>query len=1025
MFDRLLKFFIVNHKLNYAIFFLVYALGIYSYIHLPKEISPVIEPDSITIRGHYNGASIDSLNSMAVGEVESQVRNIDGVKSITSVITSGKFSTVVELKSDADKDKILKEIEDAIKVVKINLPNDMDEPTVRSMAHSRSLLNVSIFSQTKSRDELIKLANYLKDKISYIKDVSGITIYGDADKIYEILIDEDKIKAYNFSVSDVIQAISELSYIYPLGKVDNHKDKFFISINSVKDTSNLADALLIVDDRTIKLSDIAKVVKRYDDSNTLASMNGENSITLAISQNTKGDAITIVNDIKKFIDNLHIKGVDFKIKRDKSTVIKENLNIVISNILFGIILILLLMSVLINYRIAFVIALGIPTSFILGSIYFYVTGFSINVNSLVGVLLAIGIIVDDAIVVSENIYQYIQKGYSATKSAYLGAKEMAKPVTIASLTTVFSFIPLLMIDGRLGNIISLIPIALSALVLASLIESFVFLPIHSVHIFKNDTKTLSWDRLNLIYLNILRFFTKYKKSFLIIFFIVVPLLTYLSVKNLRFFMFSSFDSSSISITFKAKPSTSLEESLAIVQTIEKDLLKQKDKFFIKDISSTAGYRRSATGGSEMYPYVGSISIELYKKAPSNFVDRYITPNLSFYYDKENRIREIDSRVLSKQIRGFVRVKKYKKRFDLKSINVVERRLGHTKADIRIGIVSDNYKKSLKALYDIEKELSKTKGIKFFGDNVSYGIDEVKIKLNNYGQRLGLSERYISTYISNIFLERKIGVIYDKKNLVDIKIKSSNYNDIESLKNIQIPLKNGTFIPLIDICDISREKALEKLTKDYGDTTFFVFANIIPKLTTDAKVLKKLEPIMQKYKKLGVKFKLKGEAYQKKRLKTKMTEAIVLAIVLIFISILYLFNSIRNTLIVMSVIPLSLFGVFVGHNIMGLNLTLPSLIGALGLAGVIINDGIIMMDTIKDKVDLKDILDSASRRLRPIILTTITTIAGLSSLMFFATGDAEVFQPIAVSLGFGLIWGTVLNLVYLPIFYIALKKDKII
>jgi len=1023
MFDRILKFFITNHRLNYALFFLVYALGIYSYMHIPKEISPVVEPDSVTIRGGYSGASIDSLNTMAVGEIESEVRNIQGVKSITSVITSGRFSVIVELKSDVDKEKVQKDIEDAIKTVRTNLPKDMDEPTVRSVPHSRSLINVSILSDKISRDQLIKIANDLKEKISYIKDVSSVSIYGDANEIYEILLDENKIIAYGIKLNDVIRAISELSYIYPLGKVDNERDKFFISIDNVKPIEELKNSLLSVGDQTVKFKDIAKVTKRHDDSNTLASMNGKNSITLAISQNTKGDAIKIVKDIKKFIKNLHIKDVELKLKRDQSIVIKDRLNIVMSNILFGIILIILLMSILINIRIAFVIALGIPTSFIIGAIYFYVTGLSINVNSLVGVLLAIGIIVDDAIVVSENIYQYIQKGISPTKAAYLGAKEMAKPVTIASITTVFSFLPLLMIDGRLGNIIALIPISLSALVIASLIESFIFLPIHSAHILKSGANVLSWDKLNTLYLKILRSIVVYKKSFLITFLVSVSILTVWSVKDLRFFMFSSFDSDTINITFKAKTSTSLEESLNIVQTIERDLLKHKKDFYIKDISSTAGYRRSATGGAEMYPYVGYISLQLYKRKSDNFVDKYITPYLSIYYDKKDRIRELDSRVISRKIRQYLKKKHYKKRFGLVAINVVERRVGHTKADIRIGIVSDDYKKSLKALKDIENKLSTIKGIKYFGDNVNFGIDEVKLKLNGYAQRLGLTERSISEYLAGLFLERKVGVIYDNKNLVDIKIKSLNKNDLESIKNIQVPLKDGSTVVLSDICEIKRVKALEKLTKDDGDTTFFVFANIITKLITDTKVLNELKPLMDKYKKEGVRFKLKGEFEQKRKLKTKMLEAIVLAVILIFISILYLYNSVKNSLIVMSVIPLSLLGVFAGHHIMGLNLTFPSLIGALGLAGVIINDGIIMMDTIKDKKSLDEILEFASKRLRPIILTTITTIAGLSSLIFFATSDAKIFQPIAVSLGYGLLWGTIINLIYLPICYIALNKVR--
>ena len=1026
MFERIVKFFIENYKINYTLFFLLFAAGIYSYTNIPKEISPTIEPESISIRGTYSRASVDNLNNMVVQEIEDEVKNIVGVDTVSSVISPGRFTITLELDKGTDKRVVMDDVEEALALVRVNLPSDMDTPVIKGVAHARSIMHVSMRSSKISRGELKALSKKFKSKLLSIKDVSDVTMFGDSELFYEVLIDEKKVNAYDLSLSETLRMLSELSYIFPLGKIENNQKQYYISTsNSKKLSSEIENTIINIDDQQIALKDIATIIKRYEDSSTLASMNGKNSITLAVSQNPKGNALTIAEDIKKLIADMRVDGVEFSVRMDKSIIIKDRLNIVVSNILFGVILITLLTAILINIRIAFIIALGIPTSFVIGAIYFYFTGYSININSLIGVLLAIGIIVDDAIVVSENIQQYIEKGHSAKEAAILGVKEVAKPVTIASITTLFSFIPLLMLSGRLGEIIQLIPIAFSALIIASLIESFIFLPIHAVHTLSPNSKTLSWDKINAKYAKALKGLMKYQKSFLLTFVIIVPLLIYLGVKTSKFQMFQAFDASSVNITFKAKSTTTIEESLEIIQTLEKDILAQKDRFFVKHVSSTAGYRRSATGSAEMYPYVGYLSIELAKEKPSNFVDRYITPNLSLYYDEKDRVRERSSKQISKDLRVWIKEQGYKERFGLSNLMVVENKMGHTKADIRIGVISDDYQKALKAIREIEESFSKVKGLKYFGDNVKMGIDEIKLKVNSYGEELGITEKYLGNYVSDLYLSKRVGTIFDGNELLEVKVKTLNIeDDLEQFKQLEIPLKNNTFVKLEDICEFEKVESLERLVKDDGETTFYVFANVDNSVITATEVLEEIDPTIEKLKKeKGVRLKFKGEREQKRTMQIEMILASVLAIILIFIAILYLFNSLRETLIVMSVIPFSLLGVYVGHFIMGLNISLPSLIGALGLAGVIVNDGIIMMSTLRTAKHKEEIFDLAARRFRPIVLTSVTTVIGLSSLIFFATGQAATFQPLAVTLGFGLLWGTILNLFYLPVMYNFLQNYK--
>lgn len=489
-------------------------------------------------------------------------------------------------------------------------------------------------------------------------------------------------------------------------------------------------------------------------------------------------------------------------------------------------------------------------------------------------------------------------------------------------------------------------------------------------------------------------------------------------------MFQPFDTSLINITFKAQPTTTLEESLKIVQELERDILTQKERFFVKHVSSMAGYRRSATGDREMYPYVGYLTLELYRLKPENFMDKYITPYLSFYYDKTDRIRDKSSQEISKELRIWLKEEGLQKKYSLSALSVVEKQMEHVKADIRIGVVSDDHQKALAAVREIENAFSKIDGIKYYGDNVKVGIDEIKLHLNSYAHELGITKKYLGTYIANLYLSKKIGTIFDGKELLDLKIKSANYkNDLQTFKELEIYVKDR-YIKLSDLCSFEKVESLEQLEKEDGETNFYVFANVNPSIVTSSEALQKLTPTLQKLQKEdGVMLRFKGEQEQQATMKTELIFASVFAIVLIFVSILYLFNSFRDTLIVLSVIPFSFLGVYAGHFIMGLNISLPSLVGALGLSGVIVNDGIIMMSTLIKAHKKEDIFTLAATRFRPIILTSATTLVGLSSLIFFATAEAVAFQPLAVSLGFGLLWGTILNLFYLPILFNYLSGGK--
>jgi multidrug efflux pump subunit AcrB len=1012
--------------MNYTLFILITFLGIYSYIHTPQEIFPTFNLNKISIKGSYAGTSIDILDKIAVREIEDRVKGIEGINDMTSAITPGSFVIVLDLVKGVNEYDVANKIKDAVADAKQNFPDDMNDPRVTVISTIKPLLTLSISSSKKTLSELKDIADDIKTKILGIKDISDVTIYGNSDMYYNIVIDERKLDALHLNKSAFLTALANLSYIFPIGKIDGAGKHYYISTyNGAKTAKEMANSIISINGKKIYLKDVAKVEKKYEDSQTLSTINTKPSLNLAISQIEGGNAINGSKDIKKLVKSLEkeYKDITFTINNNTADRIKDRLNVVISNIFFGIILVTLLLAVMINPKMALLVGLGIPTSFVMAAIYFHAFGYTINMISLIGVLLALGILVDDAIVVAESIQQYIEKGFSPKEAAYRGSSEVAEPVIMASITTLFSFIPILMISGTMGEFIKLIPVAVSALLIASLIESFIFLPLHATHILDSKSKVISWERPSRIYNYIIHKFMTFRKTFLFLFLVIVPILTFMGIKSSRFQMFPKFDSTTMSISIKTDINTPIEETYKKANIIADALYKNRDKFFIKNISTTAGHRINAAQSAENYPYVASINIDLYKLKAQDFMNKYITPALSLYYDKKGRIRDKKSQVIAKEINRFFKEKEFKKKLKLQELFIEERRAGPVKADISIGIISNNTKETRETIKKIEGALSKLKGVKTITDNAHEGVDEIKIKINKYGEELGLSERSIGATLSNYFLDKKVSTALDSKNLLDIKVEGVNKDKISSLKNMKIDIGDGKMIALNEVADFIINRSFERVTKDFGVKTFYVYANVDPKIITASEALARIKPVLNEVQKSGIKLKFFGEKQKNNELKNDMLGASFVAFLLIILSLLYLFNSFRDAFIIASVIPFSFLGVLIGHQMMGLNLSMPSIIGALGLAGVVINDGILMVTYLQTTKTLEEFFIESSKRLRPIFLTSITTLIGLSTLIFFPIGQAVIFQPMAVALGFGLGWGTVLNLLYVPTLYAVLHKEK--
>ncbi|MEA1983437.1 MAG: efflux RND transporter permease subunit, partial [Campylobacterota bacterium] len=557
----------------------------------------------------------------------------------------------------------------------------------------------------------------------------------------------------------------------------------------------------------------------------------------------------------------------------------------------------------------------------------------------------------------------------------------------------------------------------------SLIESFFFLPLHAREFLKKSNNFIDWSRAQNFYEKVLSFHIHYKKSFLVAFLIIIPILTFVTAKSMKFQFFPNFDGNNLYVTAKLDINTPIEETFLVAKELEAYMIKNSEEFSLKSLSSTTGYRRSLSGETEFNNNVFYITMELYDRKETDWLNLYVNPILNFSFDFNNsdQRRDLKTFELSPKLRELI--EPFREKYSMLELGVTEDKPGLIRSDIQVNLSGSQDALLEEGIKKLEVALSEIDGVSNFSNNIKYGKMEYKIKINPYGESLGLSEASISQLLSDYFLERRQSTTFNDAGVMEIKTEDVNKDKVATLLNFNITLPDGRYAKLTQVADIVKIRDYEMINKLNGSIVKTVFANLDKRVITPDEVLEKLTPLLDEIASSGIDVNLLGEKEKKKQLQGDMKSTLILALFLIFLTLLLIFSKIKYVLMLMSVIPLSVLGAFVGHKLLGVPLTMPSIIGILGLAGVVINDGIIMLDFLHGTRDREEFFYRAKHRLRPILITSVTTFLGLFSLIFYASGQAVILQPIAISLGFGLIWGTMLNLIYLPTLYAMVNRIK--
>ena len=1033
MIRKILEFAIDKPLLNHMLLTFIVVMSIFAYINIPKEIFPPMAMDKVTVTGGYVGTSADVLDKMVVKSIEDDLQNISELETIESTIKNGSFFITMDIKPGSNNVSVLNDVKDIVSAVKKDLPADMAEPIAKIKLHAFPLVLIAIAGD-KTKKELLEKADELKTQLSRFPDLSDITIRGDADDELVIRLNDKKLFALGLQPSLAISALKNISSIFPIGTIKEKGSHLYISTyNGEKTKEDIANTIIGIGSYRVRIGDIADVSFELSDEAELSHYNGQRNISINVSKSEDGNSITLVRDIRKLLKENALKYPDIKyeVYTDTSIWIKNRLNVVFSNIVFGLILVFIAMLIFINRGIAIVVAVGIPVSFMIGLIVSEIRGDSLNMLSLLGALIALGMLVDEAIVVAENIYRHLEEGMDRREAAIRGATEMFPAVLAATLTTIFAFLPMLLLSGEMGTFMKIIPIMITVLLLSSLFEAFYLLPLHAhdfLRVSHHDSMSKNiWNKLWSWHLWILHFV--FKRKYLSLFVIVTTILflTVVLVKNSKFQLFPDFDTTQIYVTGKVNINNKLEDTELLVTKLERSLLDNLTSEDVSSITSVIGFKMDAKNRVETGEHLFHIFVDLHERAPTNIFEKYISPHLSVEYDPEYLIRERTAQSIADDINELVAPFRELQDKDgqlFEEIVVKVPGAGIVAHDIEISLNAKTEKETLAGLSYLSDALANIEGVNNISNDADIGEKELKLRVNQYGQELGFNEELISKELRAYYLKGEYGKMFNEDGLIRIKIESGANEDINSINTIevQVPQKDQ-YVSIKDICDFIYVQGFVALNKENGIRIRSVFASLDKTVITSAEVMQKLEPVIAKLKQDGIHVEIKGEEKENNKNKKEMMQSAVIAIFLIFITLVWLFDSIVKPLIVISTIPLVLLGVYFGHLVMGVNLTMPGLIGVVGLAGVVVNDGLIMVSFIKNAKDTEELMQKAKNRLRPILLTSLTTVLGLCTLIFFASGQAMILQPMAISLGFGIAWATVLNLIYVPLLYAVVYKIK--
>ena len=1011
--------------------FLVVVVGVISWQSMPEEMFPVVEKDSIKIITKYDGASPEEVEKQVTIPIEDTLDNLQDVDFYYSKSSESVSSITLRLKPEADVDELLRTVRDLADAID-GFPEEADEPEISRVKTRFPVISVSIYGETR-KSLLFNNAKKIKQKIMQLDGVAGVGIAGNRDDEIWVIINPSVMSAKKISTKEIIYALRNNIRDLPGGSVKSLEGDILLrglgssSIKSIENitlrNNNIGGQLL--------LKEVASVEQRLEEENSVGRFNGKKAVNMSVTKTADASVFDVSKNVREIVKNYSLpSGLKISAFSDFSINVKTRLDTVKSSGIIGLSLLLISLYFFLNLRVAFITAFGIPVSFLVAAFGMYVFGFTINMVSLFAFLVALGMVVDDAIVVTENTYRHIENGMDPISASKIGAREVFWPIVASTFTTIAAFLPMLSISGTLGKFIEVIPLVVTVALLGSLMEAFIVLPSHCASFLKKsekiDRKKEKWKKALSIYNKYLSISIKNRYLVSSITVGILCVIITFAVTRIPYYQFGKVDSGQFFINAEASITSSVKDSERLAIKMEKIILAELEDSELESLYTNVGVSFKDFSRFDLGSQYIQIVVSLKKRSPQGFVDYVVTPlfNMSFdsYGERDRSEKEIIDSLREKipVIPG------------LQKLSIKKASGGPGGSDIVIGIVGQDQKILTKYAKEVEEFLSRIDGVKDVEQDQDPGKVEFKYKINNRGKELGLSQADIAESVRTGFLGLEAAYFNLEGERVPVRlIYSAKYrNDSSKLYQLPIVLESGKTIYLAEVADIEIARGMNTVRRRDGQRLAKISADVDPSIITPLEVTNIFD---KKYEKIfksdsSYEYMYLGSKKRSRENFADMKKTAFISLAIIFFILAVLFKTILDPLVVIFSIPFAVVGVILGHILFGYNLQFLSVIGLLALIGIVVNDSLILIDFLKKlradgKDRIKATLEACNVRARPIILTSVTTFLGISPLIFFATGQTKFLSPMAVSLGFGLLFATILILIVLPCFYLIMDDLK--
>ncbi|MCB0703893.1 MAG: efflux RND transporter permease subunit [Saprospiraceae bacterium] len=1002
----------------------LFIMGIFGMINMKSTFFPEVESRNINIQVVYPGSSPEEIEEGVIAKIEENLKGLTGVEKITSVSSENTGSIVIEIQKGYDIDIILQDVKNAVDRIN-SFPASMEPPIIFKVESLGEAISFAISGDVTLKT-LKEFGRGVEDDLLAMDNISKVGLSGFPDEEIEIAFREEALRSYQLTFDEATRAVQVANLELTGGTLKGDREELLIRArNKSYYARELRDIVVktAADGSVVFLHQVADIQDKWADSPSRSFMNDEPSVVVTVQNTLEEDLLTIADEVKTYIDEFNQENdvVKATIIRDGSIVLNQRIALLRNNGIIGFFLVVILLAMFLNWRLAFWVALAIPISFAGMFLVANLIGVSINVLSLFGMILVIGILVDDGIVISENIYQKYEKGMLPLEAAISGTMEVLPAVFSAILTTVIAFATFFFIDGRLGDFFVEMAIVVILSLIFSLIEGALILPTHVAHSYAlnpNNKKGwlttqfdrfMAWMRDNL-YAPVLRF-AMHQRLLTLVLVVGTLLATFGAINGgiVGTTFFPPIERDEMAITIKLPAGTTEEFTYQWLDHIE-DAIKKvnvdfREKYFAESGLDPIQKIEKIVGPAT---YEGQIKITL--------------------LDGEARRDYFTTREISNAIRA-----EAGPIYDAEQVTY-----GSNSAfgkPVSVSLVGSNLAELDAAAQLIKSELERLEELSDVIDNNLDGLREIEITLKDKARYLGLNLQEIVGQVRRGFFGSEVQRLQRGRDEVKVWVRYAEVdrNNLGQLQNMRVRFLDGREFPLSEIADLSIDRGVIGINHLDGLREVRIEADVSSDDVSVSDVLTTVQntivpDVLRNFSTVTARYEGQNKEQEKSTNSMKLVLPIIL--LLMFFVIALTFRSFSQTLIVFSLLPFGLVGVGWGHWLMGMPISLFSILGFIALVGILVNDALVFVTTFNQRIEegfeqMEAVYDAGLSRFRPILLTSVTTIAGLGPLLLEKSFQAQFLIPMAVSVAFGLLASTLVILILLPTLLIITNRIKVI